>query len=125
MKPAKTDYSLFSGSVIRILNKINFVMKLQKDSDIMEFIGEEYYKSVEIENGSIKNIKNFDEKNNDNNTNLHLVVDPIDFRKILAQKKIINFGEDIDDDFLDFISIGFDQLVDLRKLKNILSDFSK
>ena len=87
----------------------------------MEFIGEEYYKSVEIENGSIKNIKNL----GDNNTNLYLVVDPIDFRKILAQKKIINFGEDIDDDFLDFISIGSDQLVDLRKLKNILYDFSK
>ena len=123
MKPSKTDYFLLSGPVIRILNKINFVMELQKDSDIMEFIGEEYYKSVEIENGSIKNIKNLDEKNN--NTTLHLVVDPIDFRKILAQKKIINFGEDIDDDFLDFISIGSDQLVDLRKLKNILYDFSK
>lgn len=66
------DYSKMTGGCIRILNKINHDMNEQKALDFYQFL---------------------------NITDKDKVMDPLQLRDIFRQKGIINYGEDLDDDF--------------------------
>lgn len=86
LKPTKhLDYSSLTANVIRLFNSIS--SKLQTTSqNLCQFLGNDNLKSVEISTSQ--------------GENLYLVIDPVDLRKILAKSKIINFGEDLDEEFL-------------------------
>ena len=88
-KPVPTkhlNYSKLTGPSIRIFNKINHDMNEQEIEDIEDFIGKENLDTIEIVT-----------KNKTENIEM---ITPIKLREVLQEKDIINYGQDLDDEFI-------------------------
>ena len=81
-KPVQSyNYSEIPGPVIRIFNKINYILENQGFKDILDFLGEENWKPMDIQ----ENHKNPDQ----DSPNIILIIDPVTLRKIMAKHKIV------------------------------------
>ena len=88
-KPAPTkhlNYSKLTGPMIRIFNKINHDMNELEFEWLEDFIGESNLDTIEIVT-----------KNKSENIQ---VITPIKLREVLQEKGIINYGQDLDDEFI-------------------------
>lgn len=88
-KPIPTkhlNYSKLTGPSIRIFNKINHDMNELEIDEIEDFIGKENLDTIEIVT-----------KNKTENVQ---TITPIKLMEVLQQKGIINYGQDLDDEFV-------------------------
>jgi hypothetical protein len=86
-RPSKhLDYSKITGPTIRIFNSLNHDMNKLGQEDLTDFLEEKNlgYTDAEI-GGQIQKL---------------LVIDQIKLRKVLQEKMIINYGQDLDEDFI-------------------------
>mmetsp|Transcript_29706 Transcript_29706/g.34033 ORF Transcript_29706/g.34033 Transcript_29706/m.34033 type:complete len:284 (-) Transcript_29706:65-916(-) len=105
-KPVSTkhlNFSKLTGSSIRIFNKINHDMNENEIDDVCVFLGKHNLDLVEVvARDKAETVE---------------AITPIKLRDVLRQKGIINYGQDLDDDFIDFVSVGDDEIIIMRKFK--------
>ena len=98
------DYTKLDGPRIRLFNKINENLT-RENYGIIDFIGLESIEKLNLISSNKK---------------YHLqVVKVSTFAKILRDKRIICYGQDVDEEFLDLITVSLscDNYVHISKLK--------
>jgi hypothetical protein len=86
------NYSKINASTIRIFNKVNHDMNEQGIEKLEEFIGEENLDDLEVEiGGEVQILK---------------TIAATKLQRIFQEKGIINYGQDLDDDFIYFVSLN-------------------
>jgi hypothetical protein len=80
------DYSKITGPTIRIFNSLNHNMNKLGQEDLTDFLEEKNLGFIDAEIGG--------------HTQKLLVIDQIKLRKVLQEKMIINYGQDLDEDFI-------------------------
>ena len=108
---SQMDYTVLRGPAIRIFNRILKYMEDHGVSPVEKLLqNEDITETYEvISKDKVHNIE---------------VVNTIQFRDFLRKIGIINFGEELDEEFCDFIVINeeFDHLIMMKKLKKALKD---
>ena len=107
------DYSKLEPNSIRLFNKIIKYMKESNISDLDEFIGQENIESVQI----------FSRTKEDKID----VLKSSTLKTILKDKNILNNGEDLDENFIEFLEVSSncEDTLMIRKFKKALSQIKK
>lgn len=104
------NYSKLQPSAIRIFNKIIRYMDTHDMNDIVEFLRKENLEVVDVVS------KNKEDKIQ--------IIQSIKLRDVLRSKDIIKYGEDLDDNFKEFLGVSHDHedIIMIRKFKRAMKD---
>jgi hypothetical protein len=104
------DYNKLEGPSIRIFNRIIKYMKRHKISDVVDFLCKENWDLIEV-------------VGKEKRDNIQ-VIEATKMRDILRNKDIIGYGEDLNDNFAEFLEVSpeYSNIIMVRKLKKALKD---
>lgn len=104
------DYNKLEGPAIRIFNRIIRYMKTNEIIDVIEFLHKENCELIDVVSKT---------KQDKIET-----IQAAKLRDVLRSKDIIQYGEDLDDNFIEFLELSpeFNKIIMIRKLKKAIKD---
>lgn len=107
------DYKKLEGPSIRIFNRIINYMKTNEIMDIINFLNKENLDLIEV-------------VGKDKQDTIE-TIQALKLRDILRDKDIINYGEELDDNFIEFLEVSpqYNDIIMIRKLKKAIKQIKE
>lgn len=107
------DYNKLQGPAIRIFNRIVRYMKTNEIIDVIEFLHKENCELIDVVSKT---------KQDKIET-----IQAVKLRDVLRSKDIIQYGEDLDENFIEFLELSpeYNDIIMIRKLKKAIKDIKE